>query len=413
MRQFAQPPPHLQQIPFDPARRFFFTSQTAANCVPSAFCNFVGWLALTSKQLSDFRRSAAGGLFWLSDCAEPESLQPEDLQHYHDGWYTIPLMSAWADRHMGHHLKCCYFPNPNQPQPATADAWIQVLDSLSATHRDCAYLAHTNPTDEHAAAAEPSSAPAKPRGPRVRGHCYALRRYGGLWHVLDSATAESLPLIPGGPLPRLLTLPVTLLHLQPRPAGSGQVVDYNALLPIPTKGISHAPVHPEPPDEPMGETTGLRRPGSDPGLPRVAKDRRTTRAAAAGKVKNSLAWHAAFTDAVRDAFASQCGAASGKVDPARVDNVVKVLVLQHAPDLAGKDPRAATTRRIIKGLVRDDFGRNNRWAPSSQLPAADRRSPFNYPSDSSTDGEPAPSRRRPAAAANQSGPGRRHGGPAQ
>lgn len=180
--------------------------------------------------MSYFRRhpSTAETRFWLSSCDHPQPLDPEDLTHHHDGWFTVSLLSAWADRHLGRHIPACYHPMPGRPQPANSAGWIQVLDSLSARYRASAFLAHSGAEDG-----------------TVRGHFYALRRWNGQWLLLDSRTLGAVPITPTGQLPELLSMSVYILHLCPRPHGCGRARPAHAFLPIPTQlGSSCAPVHP-------------------------------------------------------------------------------------------------------------------------------------------------------------------------
>ena len=353
----------------------------------------MGWDCCSSEQLSAFRRhpSTAAATFWLSGDSHPMALDPEDLHHERDGWFTIPLVSAWADRYLGHYIGCCYAPffvdGSPVVQPTTVQQWIALLDELSASTCSSAFLGHTSPSGDHG-----------------RGHCYALRRWASRWYVLDSPTGGKLPLVPGMPLPHLLSVPVSLHHLVPRPVNRASVVDAGAFLPIPTKGTSSAPVHPAPlpgqADAAVGGDCDRGRRGERPS-PRCPPGRRTTRAASAASVHDSKAWENAFACAVRDTFRNGCG--QRNVDAQRVSGIVTHLVLQHVRDLKGRDPHAPATQRIITGLVRADLDRNNRGLGLAPTTAAPQRSPYDFPSDSSSDGEPARSGRLSGAAKGSAG----------
>ena len=370
---FAQPPPEQQDVPFDPARQIYFTTQTAANCTVAALCNMLGYRAASFDQMRDFRRhpSTAEASFWLSECAQPQRLYPEDLTDYRDGWYTVNLISAWADRHLGHHIQGCYATMPGHLQPTNAAAWIQVLDALSVAHCTSAFLAHTGQIES------------TQQGPGLQGHFYALRRWSGLWYVMDSASAERTPITPTGQLPELLSLPVFLLHLCPRPAGGGRAPPSAAFLPIPTRGSSCAPEHP-------AAAGGAAPAVAEPPRKRSGVPGGRTRSAQAAGIKNADRWTAAFTAALR-------GTPGGSsVGAQRERSIVQTLMLRHAKDLADKDPNAPATQRIIRGLVRADFLRNNRGDLGARRRTRGGHDPYDYPSETST--ESGPEAVSPAAA---------------
>ena len=272
-----------------------------------------------------------------------------------------------------------------QVRPINAAAWIQVLDDLSVAHCTSAFLAHTGnlcTAAQNGTAAEQGQAPAAAlagavqevgaaQSPAEQGHFYALRRWNGLWYLMDSLGVERTPLMPAGQVPELLSLPaVFLLHLCPRPPGGGRAASPAAFLPIPTKGASSPPVHPAVPAAPAAAAP----PRSRSGVP----GRRTRSAQAAG-IKNASVWTAAFTAAVR------ATTGGNGVGVERERSIVQTLLLRHAKDLAGKDPNAHDTRRIIQGLVRADTIRNNRCNQDAGRPTKGVRDPYDYPSDTSAE----------------------------
>jgi hypothetical protein len=364
-------------------------------CGVHALCHLLGWPAVTSQQMLDFRAHPST---WGADVTQTADadvvfpLGPEDTAPDAEGNFTIALLACWFERFAGAYL----VPAAAAEVPASMpDGDLRaLLDRLAASHNTSAFFAATTTTGSAC-------------------HYFAFRHFQGAWHILDSLSARPLALGGRTCLARRRG-PFRLLYAHPIPYPVNRSAYHRPLARINsaprTSGHARAP-----PSMPGGSradaaTTWRRGPAPDGTAQPATLPRSTRRGALA-----SLPQGAALSAAVRRfVLAALQGAGEGVPSDADVQRITDAIMLQRAADWAPRcsalpDNLDLALLAEVRSFVEDDFVRNNR---TSRRPMLARVALRGYSpgrgSDSSaapsSDGDSARGPRRPARRQRVAGP---------